>query len=368
MTCLCGLLAYTVYMNHTSVLYNSWGSADWAITYAGGFVRRGLSGEIALALANTFSMNIVHAIALIKTIIYCTLASSILYIIHIKKINFMEALYFFLPWGFSFYITDVDGTGKKELLFLSFFFIYIAMDLSKQISLRYKFIYLFLSCNFMLLMHEAQFFFLQFFVLYEILRDKMSKLNVLKLYVPLYMLVTCCFIMLFIFKGDSSHVNAIWSQLAQYNLPSEWITYGSIGSLDYKHIFKLKMIHVSNYTLSISFLFIALFFYSYLVTKKTNAIYLLLSFCISAPLYIVAMDWGRWIHVFFISSFLCIYSTRTLRCSSFLQINRKTLPCIMLSIFCIAISLKIIPLFHTYPNQPSNRLYQIYEILHGLLL
>ncbi len=368
MTCICSIFAYMVYVEYADLLYSNWTAADWAITYAGGFVRRGLSGELALIMAKAFSIHLVHAIVILKIIIYVVFASSILHIIYLKKINLVEAIYFFLPWAFSFYLVDINGIGKKEFLFLSFFLTYISLDLRKQLSLKFKFIYLFLSWNFMLLMHEAQFFFLQFFLLYEILRNKTSKPHLLKLYGPLYIFAICFFCLLFVFKGDSSHVTAIWKHLEQYNLPSIWISYGSIGGLDYGASYKLELIHITNYSISLLLLFISLFYYSYLITKKTNFLYFFLAFCISAPLYIVAIDWGRWIHVFFFSAFLCIYSTRTLKNTSFLQINKKTIPCIVLTALSLFLLLKIIPLFHTYPNQPSNRLYEIYELLHGIVV
>ena len=73
---------YYVLENLNINVLNSWEASDWLISYSGGFVRRGLSGEIIYKLTDFFSVSPAKLIVLITTSLY---VSCVIIFIKISK-------------------------------------------------------------------------------------------------------------------------------------------------------------------------------------------------------------------------------------------------------------------------------------------
>jgi len=93
---------------------------DWEIHYAGGFVRRGLVGEIVRALSNAFSIEPRVVVIVLQVLAYAfffvaglTLVLPV--IVESPRFAFLVCS----PLTFSFAAVSPEGGGRKEILFLA---------------------------------------------------------------------------------------------------------------------------------------------------------------------------------------------------------------------------------------------------------
>ena len=97
------------------------------INYEGGFIRRGLSGQVFIILSDYLNLNL-------RLIIYFFLITIILIYLFLindffKKFNFSYLLAFFVlcPLFFNYSIYELEGLARKEILLLVFYLIYLKM-------------------------------------------------------------------------------------------------------------------------------------------------------------------------------------------------------------------------------------------------
>ena len=120
---------------HSAIAFN-WTFQDWLINYEGGFVRRGLSGQLIGAINNylfeqnkQFYFNIQIHIVYFYIISFCSiLFYSLIYrLIKFENLNFQNLFIIFSPISIPFVIYNSGAIARKEiLLFIIFlFFIYL---------------------------------------------------------------------------------------------------------------------------------------------------------------------------------------------------------------------------------------------------
>ena len=98
--------------------YSDWQYADWLINYQGGFIRRGLIGEILLQIHYFLSINLDILVFCFVVFLY-----SILLILLIKSVKYLETSKFdtliFLSPGFFLYpIMNSEVIGRKKSYYL----------------------------------------------------------------------------------------------------------------------------------------------------------------------------------------------------------------------------------------------------------
>ena len=98
---------------------NSWSYSDLVINYSGGFVRRGLIGQIFILLNNA---NVNHVV--VSFLISLISMIHVIFFIIAKSINmsFINRIFiFFSPFGMIYLVLNVDTFfGRKELFILNF--------------------------------------------------------------------------------------------------------------------------------------------------------------------------------------------------------------------------------------------------------
>ena len=109
--------------------YSDWQYADWLINYQGGFVRRGLLGNII------FKLNYYTGVNHIKIIICIYLSAYFLFIILFYKI--LEKIWAINPYLFLFIsispstlffpLFDFDALFRKEIFFFIVFFYHVCI-------------------------------------------------------------------------------------------------------------------------------------------------------------------------------------------------------------------------------------------------
>jgi len=207
------VLVIDIYQN-TIVNVKNWGLSEWLINYQGGFVRRGLIGDVVYHISNCLGIypnTIVFFMALLS---FCLAVFFITRIV-IKK----EWCWWMLPM--IFFLRDVTPARKDYLIFISFLLLfYLYIKINKPI---WKFIALnavvIIASNF----HEVFFVFSMPFAFLLVLFDKdlkLSKLRKILFFLPSILM----FLILAMNIGDNETASLIHKSLTGVmpsNFPAE---------------------------------------------------------------------------------------------------------------------------------------------------
>src|ERR1044071_187212 len=151
---------------------SAWITGDWLINYSDGFVRRGVIGEICRRLYLLASIDPVTAVIAVKALCYALLCAALLIVVIRRTIGAIELALFISPAALPFEIYDPLGSGRKEIVLLAVFAIYVLADLlapasEGQFWERWRFWFLLVALPILTLVHEGLFFFFPFFLAYE---------------------------------------------------------------------------------------------------------------------------------------------------------------------------------------------------------
>ncbi|MGN1263748.1 MAG: hypothetical protein ACI4TW_06895 [Prevotella sp.] len=202
---------HSVIYNMEVCHYRSWGISDWLINYEGGFVRRGLTGQILLELYR------IHPYDVRMTIVLVTVVSSLwLLLIVCRMFHRKGWSYAILPLGCCFYYGFMELWVRKDMLLL--LLAYFIFSSYRKYSSRHDTFHLSLFVvlsSVILLIHEAAFFFtVPILITYGIAagrkeRGSMGFSALARLLLPflpavLTMAAVC------LFKGNSTMPDVIW--------------------------------------------------------------------------------------------------------------------------------------------------------------
>ena len=156
---------------------------EWVINYQGGFVRRGLIGEIIYQVSIFFDLNLRFCFLILQSSLYLIYYYFVYNLFKDLKVNYLIILAIFSPIFLIFPIAELEAIGRKEvLIFLSLIFIidlYFKYKNNNLIIFIISIIYPVLLLNF-----EASLFYSFFFIsLIIITMEKINLLNIFKLIV-----------------------------------------------------------------------------------------------------------------------------------------------------------------------------------------
>jgi hypothetical protein len=97
----------------------SWVLGDWLINLQGGLVRRGLTGELVRLLANRTPLSSVSIVIVLQLALYSVLFLSMWKLLRRSEWPFWVAALAFSPATLGFQILDPFGGFRKEILFLA---------------------------------------------------------------------------------------------------------------------------------------------------------------------------------------------------------------------------------------------------------
>jgi len=281
--------------------------SEWTTNYVGGVNHRGLIGELITTLYS--GNNIKLIIALLISATYSWLIFNIFIVFRKVKQNYLSVFIFLSPFYILFVINDFRGGNHKELIGFLSLSLLILYNLNKNktylaLSLIIYFIAVF-SQNVNIFILPP----ILFFIFY------ISKFDQ-KVYVGVsYLVIVISNVFIYfssIMQNSFFDIN-LWCDglISKYNL------YDTCFELKTDNLFDLKMnggifenisytfnnlnfMTILNYL--IIFLFINLYIFStnYFTNKLKGVLILYISFL---PLFILALDWGRWIHILIFSLF-----------------------------------------------------------------
>jgi hypothetical protein len=291
-------------------------TGDWLINYTNGLVRRGLFGEIAMQFHRWFGTSPVDVVLTSKYLAYGILCGSILLLALVKGIGLIEVLLLISPWALMYDLNDPGGSGRKEiLLFASFaFFAFLQVfykSPSKSVLKRWDFYYLIIVMTVMAFAHEGLIFFFPFFYLPLYLKRGFNKSDFLTVFIPYLISLLVLAVLYVFFKGNKETADAICASL------NPWSVNGSLGC-DAIHLLagkhpKAHIGFIKSFTPLLLLTMIPIYCYGRWVaglTKHHLLLAMMLTLVLTVPLYGIAIDWGRWIHISGLLFFITFFSLK----------------------------------------------------------
>jgi hypothetical protein len=289
---------------------------DWVINYSGGFVRRGLLGQIFFSISKYFDISIKHIIFFFSSAIYIISIHFFYKIIKNKLDNYLVLIFILLPSTFLFNFFDPLSVGRKEIL-IFFFFTFYYLNLEKILN-NFKFkLFIILLFIIILLTHELIFFFIPYLFVLKYFHNNrgMTKFNPKDYYPEILIFLLASILILLIFNISHLHNNKVLcDSLLEVNLTSS--TCWAINDFKSKIIINSLFSYFveKKYFINYSFyILLSIFPLFLLVLQSSNQIHkkkkLFLSvFCLifSTAFYMLVNDWGRYLNVTFLVHFLII--------------------------------------------------------------
>jgi hypothetical protein len=346
---------------------DAWRTGDWLINYNLGFIRRGLIGSLFLFFSDLgFSLKwIVFAT---QAGLYIAIYYLVLLIYRAKQREFTWFVFLFNPAFILFPIYDFQGGFRKEIL-MFFPFALLCLSYSKGNLGQFRQITILTLFALAVFSHElnillAPFFFYAYYLCrQEGLLNNRQFLNNLFI-VSMLSLIAAIFA--FLFRGTSDLSNAICDSIVKHGFDTS-ICQGSIYWLS-KNSREAFTAHVPYSLASYIKNYGELFFLSIaplaLIVKlgRVKCLVMFIGLVSIFPLYILAVDWGRWIHIYIFFVFLLVITESTVS-----KIELRKLPVIAVILYVSAYSIP-----HCCNDNVGHGLTgllkKINELLHLILL
>jgi len=276
-----------------------WLSADWILSYDFGFIRRGLFGSILNLLTSNPETKLV-ILSLVLSFLYITIIFLIYKIYTSTNQNFISLTLLVSPIFIIFPLLDFRGSFRKELLgFTSLLLIYQFFNKFKRSNKRF---FLLIAYIISIFSSEVNFLFLPFIVIYIYENRNSSKY---KIYIFEYLSTSILYILLFFLTSESvdKNLDLICNDLLNNNY-SKNICEGSIRFMKFKFNETIGYV-LASITKEKIYGYFILTIFSFLpfisdinwLIKNKNKI--LMSVLYFTPFFFIAMDWGRWLYIYF---------------------------------------------------------------------
>jgi hypothetical protein len=278
-----------------------WLSGDWLINYSGGFVRRGLFGEVYRNIFPEGQLGLWYLFAF-----QCSLYALILYFLikYLTKEDFSwpSLVLVCSPASFAFIGWDERAFARKESL--GFVILMIMAMAVKKTGTSFRIIEYFGLLSFILSIFISEINFIMLpSVIYILInssdKDSKSKLLVKSSFVTVLSLIAL--IATLVAQGSRLQKEAICDSLIAINLKNE-LCGGAIAYLGVSTQGIQSQLFSSDffpgYFGYLPLLLLAIIPLATTFWFRMNYLWVFLIFSFSLPLYFVGLDYGRWIHVF----------------------------------------------------------------------
>jgi len=298
---------------------------DWLINYQGGFVRKGLIGEITFQIYNLTQIN--PALLIFFFVIFLYLIFYLVVINFAKNNNFdkLFILVLFSPLSFFFPVFNSKATGRKEILFISILSLicYFLPKINKQYYI-YSFIFFSIIIG---LTHEGFIFYFGYLLTPLIFLIKPKNFSEISIFfIIVFSLTLALMLITYTYSGSSYHVKSICNSLNNF-APNNCEIFGQISALSWDlktyvnekfELEKLNKINVFEFGVLyfiyglISFLPFFLFINNYelnflIFNKKIKLYYIfLIPLLFTLPVYFMVIDFGRYLYTSYISSLIIL--------------------------------------------------------------
>ena len=311
--------------------------SDWLINYEGGFVRRGLIGELITNFSSILSLKLRDSILIFQLVFF--LSYYFLIILFCKNLvqNRLVILAIFSPIFILYPVAEIEALGRKELIIFTIFLSYLFFDIKNfQVQLIYKLLLFPIS----ILTWEPIIFFFSFIFLIDLFVFQIKSFDK-KFFCILFSYFASIFLVMLIYFNPFpvENYNAMKNFLKIEFGEACYMSCGFVGQQSansfselYKMFYeKFKFSYALRYLLIIIVGFFPLcFLYTYSKAKSKKELFIvskfknlffpfLLAFLPSTVLYLMMYDWARVVHIsytFSILTFLYLIKKNLIEISS----------------------------------------------------
>lgn len=288
---------------------NNWGIGEWLINYNGGFIRRGLVGELILS-TNFERISLLILTVSLQFFFYLIVWLYMFVILHKQNFSWTSIAVTCNPMGICFVGWDEFVLIRKEIIGLTALVtlaIYTNMKYKNKILLYVFYIFFFVaiySSEVNLTLLPAVLF------LFWINEDKKVGKAFFSKVIPVLVSVTGSFFVSLVYQGNKNMSDAVCLKLVQAGLEAEKNCRGSVDVLAMEFTYMLQHLREGfpEYFLYVFVLAFAALPIVYVIGLKFHV--LLFLFTGTVPLYLVGWDYGRWIFIFVVASTICVSVTQ----------------------------------------------------------
>ena len=294
--------------------HDVWRMGDWLINYQGGMIRRGFLGEIAYQLARFTHINPGFYIVVFQIFFYLVFLSCSFFLL--KKQHFLMpyGLLIFSPFIFAFQIIDIQGGFRKEIIYLALlaFVAYVAKT-RKYKSFEKTFYLALLIYPAVILTHEMLAIFLPYILVAYLSVTTLDKKNFI--YIILLLIPSVVSLIVSVhYSGTTLQVVEIYNSLSRENYAL--VEGGAISWLDKNVSYGVELVadrvknsrYILHYSVTLCLSLIAYFpvhkKIKFIFENRLSFFLIMLSIIGSAALFMVAIDWGRFIYIHLVSLFV----------------------------------------------------------------
>ena len=311
--------------------------SDWLINYEGGFVRRGLIGELITNFSSILSLKLRDSILIFQLVFFLSYYFSIILFCKNLVQNRLVILAIFSPIFILYPVAEIEALGRKELIIFTIFLSYLFFDIKNfQVQLTYKLLLFPIS----ILTWEPIIFFFSFIFLIDLFVFQIKSFDKKFFCILFSYFASIFFVMLIYFNPfPVENYNVMKNFLKIEFGEACYMSCGFVGQQSansfselYKMFYeKFKFSYALRYLLIIIVGFFPLcFLYTYSKAKSKKELFIvskfknlffpfLLAFLPSTVLYLMMYDWARVVHIsytFSILTFLYLIKKNLIEISS----------------------------------------------------
>ncbi|WP_313216074.1 hypothetical protein [Soonwooa sp.] len=297
---------------------------DWLINYQdGGFKRRGLSGSFFFLLQDLTSFPLNYLVFGFQLTIIVSFFLIYFKIIKNKKLDLLYLSLMLSSVGFVGLFNCVDYAGKKEFIIFLLFALLVFWLTSNKLTKTKEWIIV-LGLFITMFLHEIALFFIPYFIIALYLKERKFQVKrYLKYFAAVF--IPAILIVLFGKEINEGHSLAILKERGV--VFTRGIFFWDINEREYiKNAFDDYRWYFLSLAISI---FHVIFYLKTEKISKTIGWMILAAFLFSLPLFVLAIDWGRWMYIhmmFLIIMFpILIKPTKTIWEYSPIQFNKTYL-------------------------------------------
>ena len=295
--------------------------SEWLINYSGGFTKRGLIGHISIYFANIFNLNLRDSIFILQILIVFIFYLSIFLYVRNYALDRFYILALFSPIFLLYPVAEIEVLARKEIFIFILFILHCSIPIKKISTYRISKITILPIC---MLIWEPVIFFILFWIFIDLLINKINH-NGKKIYIEFLFYIPALLIAFtFIFSPLTEAEHAKMANYLYENFGE--ICYMSCALLNDKStLIQQFQGNVSSYSIEVFvryFLIIAIgfgplffiFFNSNLIDKKIIFVekikflnllgIILLLLTPVLLLFAMGYDWGRWVHISYVMTFI----------------------------------------------------------------
>jgi hypothetical protein len=301
-------------------------TGDWLINYGGGFVRRGLFGQILLIISPNSTFGLVLLVC-IQSCLYLSIILYFAYALLSRKASWLLTILICSPAGLCFYGWDRGAFGRKEVIGY-FVLVILSVRLAikeRKLASRFLLVLSLLTWIFGVLSWEPIALMLPFVL--AILNSSTSTgqrtLDVKLAQIFFSLTGALGFVISVIYRGNPEYALRICDQLRVNGYSGTELCSGAIDAIGWTSQTTLQSVYDS---FPLYFWFLPLFALSIYPLIQSRILVgfewlAFISFLAIFPLFVVVTDYGRWFSMYYTSLLITLIASNRIKINLASPIN-----------------------------------------------